>query len=48
MLRYTPDDNATELFSLDDIDAKNPVDLVTREPETVRRMSRMLAASMAE
>jgi hypothetical protein len=48
ILRYTPDDNATELFSLDDLDAPNPENLVTREPETVRRMSRMLASDLAE
>jgi hypothetical protein len=48
ILRYTPDDNATELFSLDDLDSPNPESLAAREPETVRRMSRILANDLAE
>jgi hypothetical protein len=48
VLRYTPDANATELFALEDFDAPSPENLVAREPETVRRMSRMLASALSE
>ncbi len=48
VLRYTPDANATELFALEDFDAPSPENLVAREPETVRRMSRILAGALSE
>jgi arylsulfatase A-like enzyme len=43
-LRFTPEDNVTEMFALDRLDADRPDDLVAAEPETARRMVRQLVA----
>ena len=47
VLRFTPSENATELFSLDDLDAATPENLVAREPATARRLSRLLVTNLS-
>ena len=46
ILRFTPHDNTTELFSLDELDASHSESLVAREPAVARRLSRLLAANL--
>lgn len=46
MLRFTPEDNATELFALDALDAPRPDDLAAREPQVALRMSRALVSRL--
>jgi arylsulfatase A-like enzyme len=45
-LRITRSENVTELFSLDDLDALHPEDLVAREPAVARRLSRLLVSRL--
>jgi hypothetical protein len=44
LLRFRPDENATEMLAIDELDAPLAEDLVVVEPEVSRRLSRQLVA----
>lgn len=47
VFRFTPSENVTELFSLEDLDAANPENLLEREPATASHLSHVLVGNLS-